>query len=1043
MKKNLIKSILLVITCASLCGCSVADANTVIGNYYKVGEPASQCAEKDSYEMEEKTATSSNVIKIEKINKPIEKAPYKFEIGEVVEGFKVVSIDEVERWKSVNYGFEHVKTGAKLIYVDNDDINRSFQIAMRTPVDDEKGLPHVFEHATVSGSEKYPSGNLVYEMMDQSYMTFVSAFTDQLFTFYPIASLSEDQLFASMDFYLDSVFNPLIMTDENIMRREAYRYDLPDKDSDISILGSVYSEMCGLQTVDDMGYRKNLKTLMPNGAGSVEMGGIPKDIVKLTHQEIKDFHDKYYVPSNSLTLLYGKLDVQPFLKHINEEYFDKYEAVEIDYPSIDGDYWEGSVVNMVEVPVSSESSAQPSAKISFGSDKLSDYDELNLKMIMDTMLKKGSPFYDYIYGRFPNIDISIETELGSCDCSSIMLDIYGFEAKDFSLLKRTIDEAISYQAAKGLNHEVLRSNVEEVYLVSMLNENGNFAIDYSNSILYGWAVSGDANAYLGREQAIMDLTKNLEGSYFDDLFNRYFLNIYKSVATIAIPKYGQLEINDQAMTDELEAMKNSMSDEEVEALVNSTQEFNKWVEANSDIYMLDKVKTVSCKDLPIEVKEYKRSVATEDGIKYVSSKVDNNEVIKTELYFDSSAVPYENLHAMNLFAELLGEIPTSKHSVEEIKQLIKMYLPNLSVRVTCFDQRDDMIHPYFVISFYTTEDELDDSYALLQELLYEQDYSNQDIIKEYAYVKAANIANVLSKDPDAALEAIAFSMLDRPDAYHEYTTGMMGYMQYLREVYKMSSEELAAVITDIDSMGELIFNKNRSTVISIGNDENNALNILKAKEFTKLFSDEEYASADYNAYFPFEKKNMAIVGNVPSAYVIEACKIPEDVTDKTKLELVAKIAEGGYIFPVTRYNMGIYSAWCNAYSRTMDIQAYNSPVIKECFDVYAGVDDYLKDTDFTEEGIEGFKLKRFSSYAATSGDYSEASRQAVCELTGIDYAKDRADKLATIKDFTVDDIKDYVGVYERFGEDSVKLAIGSKQEIERASEYFDIVTTDF
>ena len=115
-------------------------------------------------------------------------------VGEVVHGFEVKEIRDFPLIDAQAVLFEHQKTGAELIYIANDDINRVFDLTFFTDAVNKTGLPHVFEHSTLSGSEKYPSKALFFNLSYQTYNTFMNAFTMDRMTSYPVASLSEAQL---------------------------------------------------------------------------------------------------------------------------------------------------------------------------------------------------------------------------------------------------------------------------------------------------------------------------------------------------------------------------------------------------------------------------------------------------------------------------------------------------------------------------------------------------------------------------------------------------------------------------------------------------------------------------------------------------------------------------------------------------------------------------------------------------------------------------------------------------------------------------------
>ncbi len=83
--------------------------------------------------------------------------PAAIKVGDVVHGFEV---KEVTTFPLINADvtyFIHQKTGAELLYLANDDTNRVFELTFKTPAESDMGVPHVFEHATLGGSEKYPS----------------------------------------------------------------------------------------------------------------------------------------------------------------------------------------------------------------------------------------------------------------------------------------------------------------------------------------------------------------------------------------------------------------------------------------------------------------------------------------------------------------------------------------------------------------------------------------------------------------------------------------------------------------------------------------------------------------------------------------------------------------------------------------------------------------------------------------------------------------------------------------------------------------------
>ena len=205
-----------------------------------------------------------------------ESAPALPSVGETVEGFTVKEVRDFPLLGAELILFEHDRTGAELMYIANNDTNRVFDLTFFTRAIDNTGLPHVFEHATLNGSEKYPSSALFFNLMYQTYNTYMNALTAPLLTTYPVASLSEEQLLKYADFYTDSCLHPMILEKESIYREEAWRYRLASPDEPLTIEGTVYSEMLAAANLESKAYTNLLRAAFPGSTiGNVSGGDAP------------------------------------------------------------------------------------------------------------------------------------------------------------------------------------------------------------------------------------------------------------------------------------------------------------------------------------------------------------------------------------------------------------------------------------------------------------------------------------------------------------------------------------------------------------------------------------------------------------------------------------------------------------------------------------------------------------------------------------------------------------------------------------------------
>ena len=84
--------------------------------------------------------------------------------------------------------YRHIKSGARILAISNDDDNKVFSIAFRTPAINSTGLTHILEHSVLCGSKKYPVKDPFVELLKTSLNTFLNAFTFPDKTMYPVAS---------------------------------------------------------------------------------------------------------------------------------------------------------------------------------------------------------------------------------------------------------------------------------------------------------------------------------------------------------------------------------------------------------------------------------------------------------------------------------------------------------------------------------------------------------------------------------------------------------------------------------------------------------------------------------------------------------------------------------------------------------------------------------------------------------------------------------------------------------------------------------------
>ena len=284
-------------------------------------------------------------------------------INDIMNGFKILEVKEAAEIKGKIVEMKHEKSGARLLWLDRPDNNKTFSIAFRTVPSDDTGIFHILEHSVLCGSKKFPVKEPFVELIKNSMNTFLNALTFSDKTMYPISSKNDKDFFNLMEVYLDAVFYPSIYTKPEIFYQEGWHYEF-DENGDISYKGVVFNEMKGVYAdADSVKENALCRALFPDNCYSRESGGHPSKIPSLTYEQFINGHKKYYHPSNSYIILDGDLDIEKVTEFIDREYLCNFDAIEpSELPNIQTPVDAGKVEVMFEqskdMPLENQSSLQ-------------------------------------------------------------------------------------------------------------------------------------------------------------------------------------------------------------------------------------------------------------------------------------------------------------------------------------------------------------------------------------------------------------------------------------------------------------------------------------------------------------------------------------------------------------------------------------------------------------------------------------------------------------------------------------------------------------
>lgn len=1007
MRKKMFQQVSLALAMVLMTGCTVA----------KVSEPVETTASEAV-----ETAVASETEAASDLPK----------IGDSSFGFTVKDMIPMKQLGATGILYEHEKSGASLLYLDSEDTNRSFSITFRTPALDDKGMPHVFEHITIGGSQKYPDANMTFPVFNQTYNTYINAYTAHGMTSYPIATLSEKQMMTLMDYYLSGVFQPLLYTEPRLVQREAWRYELSDADADINIAGTVYSEMQGALTLSDRARNNNDMTLFEGSSIAHEYGGDPDVIPDLTYEELVDFHDTYYHPSNALIMLYGDLNIDQFLEYIDREYLSGYDKKNIDVDRGKVEPYTETKYAEYEVPVEQGAATEHASIIyySFALNGIDLKDVLSVKILNGVMSQESSPIMKAVRKKLPDAQITIDTDYDTPSAPYCFIKASGVDPEDQEQLEAAVDEGLSAMASEGISEDALDAilAIKKLELLTT-REDVNLGVDAGQLIALAWTYFDSLDYYPTQEQAIEEMTKERA----DALLKKYFANNRHRAVSVTKPTAGLAEQKAAALAAKLAEKKAAMSREEIDAMVQDSKDFMEWSNTPVSPEILSQILNVKVTDLPEEQRHYEVADETRDDVRWMSTAVDVNDVISGRILLDGGNIPIESLQDVQTALQLIGKLDTKQHSKEEISTLRTRYLANFSSALAVKLGYSDKGYYVANLPWIGMTEDAEASMELLAELLFQTDYSDTAVIKSFLTRWNSEFTNGMDESRLGIQLQRVCAMDNDYYAYREYVND---YEQYAhrQELIALADSDPAELTKRLEAARNLILNRNGAIVEMAGSTDAIAAYSTGVQNVLDQMTGEVRSAVDYSA-LRIPKQNEGMVVNS----TVQMNMLAEPYSDFVGRDFVVKsLIDDMYMLPKLRNGLGAYGAYSYLDHVIKMLYTYRDPNLESSYDIFAELPEYLRTTELTQEDVDRYIIGSYGSIYKLSGLMDGGMKAMDDRLFG--YSEElRLQWMKEAKATTVENIRATAGMWEELLKSGVRSTSGTESTLKAAGNLFDVM----
>ena len=963
-------------------------------------------------------------------------------VGDELYGFKLVRSEYKENTESKEMLFEHMKTGAKMLVIKNSDLNRGFSIAFNTPCENDKGINHILEHSLLGGSEKYPSGNIIFNVMNNTYSSFVNAFTQQNSTIFPVCSQNEDQLMKLTDVYMDAVYHPLIAKDKKVFEREAWRYELEDADSPLTVNGVVYNEMRGNYGNMDWVESENCKkSIFKDTNQQYDAGGVPSSILDLSYEEFLDVYNKNYTPSNSFMVLYGDVDYGKFFKMINDNYLSSYDKKEVAIDKKEQPVFNRLVEKDYDFPVSADYDSTNKSKIDLifampEMDKMDVEDVAGLTMVAALLGDDSSDFMKSLRSSGIAEDYSVSMDIQTYQ-PTITISANNTDMSKKKEFYNLIISELKKEISNGINKELAKSIIASLKFSDYLEkeeQSYNHLVTASMMNIVFSDPMIDINSYF------KNMESRIDDKYIEGLIDSYLVKNTQESLVTTNPKPGMLEENNAKLAQKLAEKKASMSADEINALVAKTKEFKDWNNQGTDQSIIDSLKAVKAKDIPVEVKDYNIKESSSQGVKEITSDANISGLGYAGFVFDESHLTSDELLYLQFYSTLLGNnMPTKNHTSDVVQNEIirKSYGLSSSINTVSDNKDGTSAHPVFQLEYMAMNDDYKDILQLSSDMLLNSilDENSDDYIRN-AISSEKQMYDYLCSNPNymANVRAMAYDNL-----YNRYENYLIGidYHNFITQLEKDYNENPQKVIDKIREVRDKAFSKNNLTVLFAGNDEakskfNNELNT-----FVGNLSDNKYKKASYD--LPVPERREALTTNIDVQYMTVNSDMNDlNITNKGKFYVLSKLLNEKYLIPQLRLNGGAYGVEAFVNMANFNVYTYRDNDFANSLKVINSTNDYMKSElpALTEDTLDSYIISTYAEQNSPQGELMGAIDALNSYLNNIS-VEDKKQILNEIKATTVESLKDSGDVLGKLNDRSNYVVVGSPEVINAHKDLFD------
>jgi hypothetical protein len=957
-----------------------------------------------------------------------------------IHGFELIAEREVGEVKSKAFFYRHVKTGAQLLSLVNDDENKVFGITFRTPPKDSTGVAHILEHSVLCGSRKYPVKEPFVELLKGSLKTFLNAFTFPDKTCYPVASQNVQDFYNLIDVYLDAVFFPRLTPE--VLMQEGWHLEAESEEGPLSYQGVVYGEMKGVySSPDSLLSEYSQQSLFPDNTYGLDSGGKPSEIPQLTFEAFKAFHEQFYHPSNARIFFWGDDDPIERLR-ILDVYLREFEAKSVDSAvALQGKLEAPTTISKPYAASEPGEADRAMVTINWLLPEVVDAERTLAFQILEHVLigTPASPLRKALIDSGLGEDLTgvgLETDLRQMFFSTGLKGIDRDKAPD---VEKLVLGVLTSLADDGIPRDLVEASIHSTEFRLREANTGSYpkGLIYMLQALRTWLYDSDPLAMLAFEKPLGAIKQRVSqgDAYFEDILRDHFIHSKHRTRVVLLPdpeEGGRRDAEEQAR---LARVRESMSPQDVREVMEQARLLKDKQQAPDRAEDLALIPMLSVADLPRKNKRIpgeKQALSKDRGTLHFHA-INTFGIAYLDLAFDLSVVPSQDIPLLPLFSRALLETGTDKEDFVSLSRRISANTGGIWPDLFASTSQDGgRASAWLILRGKSMLDKSGELTAILHDVLHGARLDDRERVRQLLLEEKAQTEEGIIPSGHSIVDSRLRASFTDAGWINEQTGGI-SYLFFLRDLLANFDERWSDVRDRLRGLQGRLF-KQRNVVVNATIDEGGFGQFRPHLErLVGGMGEGEVEVAEWERDFAPGGEGLTMPAQVH--YVGKGGNLYEMGYEFHGSALViSRFLRTSWLWDRIRVQGGAYGAFCrlDRLSGVFTFLSYRDPNLERTVQAFDDTAKFLREVPLPREEIEKGILGAIGDLDAYLLPDAKGYVSLVRSLTGQSEAildRIRAEVFETKEEH----FRAFADVLDRFNDKATVAVLGGEEGVRRAA----------